>query len=358
MMKYTFVFLVFLRLAIGWHFLFEGLSKYHSTEVGETAYNKPFTSAGYFREAAGPLAPAFRWGLGDPDETALALLTVKPVPEKQDRATDKPHERVPPALHRLWQEYLDRFASHYQLDERQRQEAEARLQQAEDNVVNWLEESETKEKTKQVTRTFPTGEVKEQIPTARRIREYRANVEEIRDVLARKLPAFGKDVEGARLRKLKADTAEMRAGLLNDLGEQTSAYHKSLDDVLTKDQKALGPVPQGKKDRLLGWIDWLTTWGLTGVGACLLVGLLTRLNCVLGVGFLLLTYLLYPAFPWLPAPPSEGTYVYVNKNVIEMLALMALATTHSGRWFGVDALLHQLVLAFRGRRPEPAPAAA
>src|SRR5262249_37778550 len=78
---------------------------------------------------------------------------------------------------------------------------------------------------------------------------------------------------------------------------------------------------------LLGWLGFLPRWGLLVVGACLLVGLLTRLNCWLAAGFLLMTYLAMPAFPWLPAAPqSEGTYLFVNKNVIEMLALCALGT--------------------------------
>ena len=61
---------------------------------------------------------------------------------------------------------------------------------------------------------------------------------------------------------------------------------------------------------------------------------------MLAAGFLLSTYLSYPPFPWLAVPPkNEGYYLYVNKNVIEMLALLVLATTASGRWFGLDALL-------------------
>ena len=57
-----------------------------------------------------------------------------------------------------------------------------------------------------------------------------------------------------------------------------------------------------------------------------------------------------PPFPWLPtAPNNEGYYLFVNKNVIECLALLALATTASGRWLGLDALIHWML--FGGRRP-------
>ena len=55
MLRSTIVFLVLLRLAIGWHFLFEGLDKLRSMWIGPTENNRPFSSAGYFREAPGPL---------------------------------------------------------------------------------------------------------------------------------------------------------------------------------------------------------------------------------------------------------------------------------------------------------------
>ena len=70
-----------------------------------------------------------------------------------------------------------------------------------------------------------------------------------------------------------------------------------------------------------------------------------------------MTYLAAPPFPWLPTPPnSEGNYLYINKNVVEMFALLVLATTASGRWFGVDALIHWTFAALFGRKmPRPAP---
>src|SRR5262249_21213987 len=49
-------FLVLLRLAIGWHFLIEGLDKLNSAT---------WSSEAYLREASGPLAPVFRELAGD-----------------------------------------------------------------------------------------------------------------------------------------------------------------------------------------------------------------------------------------------------------------------------------------------------
>ena len=85
------------------------------------------------------------------------------------------------------------------------------------------------------------------------------------------------------------------------------------------------------------------TYGLFVVGACLCLGLFTRLNCFGGALFLILLYLAIPPFPWSPENlRTEGHYVFVNKNLIMALALLALASTRSGRWFGLDGLLQFL----------------
>jgi hypothetical protein len=47
-----------------------------------------------------------------------------------------------------------------------------------------------------------------------------------------------------------------------------------------------------------------------------------------------------PPLPGLPENPrAEGHYLFINKNTIEMLALLVLATTRSGSWLGLDALI-------------------
>src|SRR4030095_14028796 len=58
--------LLALRLAIGWHFLFEGLYKVQSYYTGPTDTNKPFSSEPYFKVAPGPLGAKMRKEFGDP----------------------------------------------------------------------------------------------------------------------------------------------------------------------------------------------------------------------------------------------------------------------------------------------------
>jgi uncharacterized membrane protein YphA (DoxX/SURF4 family) len=393
MKKSTAILLVLLRLSIGWHFLYEGLHKWHTIQVGETVTNRPFSSAGYFREAPGPLGKYFRQQLGDPDEQLLAELTPLPVPADQDPVTYPLRERMPPLLKREWEDYVARFEEHFQLDAEQRQRAQGILEQAESQIVTWLTRPDVDENTPKVVKNFPTGQVEEKLSVPERVAEYKAELQDLRDTLDRRLRVFNRDVEGKRLNAKKADVAQLRAGLTNDLKAKTAEYlEKPLRALLNENEvlllagastagllgsadgqgpllvssalfrgrfempeaKATLPEPPGHSRQW--WLDRITVWFLIVSGGCLLVGLFTRLNCVLAAGFLFTTYLLWAPFPWLPASPlSEGNYAYINKNLIEMLALLALATTASGRWFGVDAVLHWLWSAIRGRPPAVRP---
>jgi uncharacterized membrane protein YphA (DoxX/SURF4 family) len=75
-----------------------------------------------------------------------------------------------------------------------------------------------------------------------------------------------------------------------------------------------------------------------------LAGLFTPLACLVGAGFLVLTYLTHPPFPWYPLPPgTEGNPLFINKNVIECLALLVIAVHPTGRWMGLDSLWCRLV---------------
>lgn len=362
-------FLVLLRLAIGWHFLVEGFQKLPSeqlTALGLPTNNKPFSSSVYFREATGPLGDVIRRTAGDPDEEALARLEVKPIPPAQDPATYKPQLRVPPRLSQDWRAYLARFKAFYGLDADQQERADVALEQAEAKVVGFLTyapdaDAARREKdphyegyTSEQTRAYPSGEVKRRMTMGERLADYKAKLAELRDTAGHKLWLFGRDVEGARLRAAKAEVASLRAGLLADLDKQTQAFQESLDKLLTPQQKQLGKPAAAKAASFVDTIDLVTPWALTGIGACLLAGLFTRLAAGLAGLFLLMTFLAVPPFPWLPAPPvAEGSYLFVNKNVIEMLALFALMFLPTGRWFGADGLLYALTGPFRRRSATP-----
>jgi thiosulfate dehydrogenase [quinone] large subunit len=90
--------------------------------------------------------------------------------------------------------------------------------------------------------------------------------------------------------------------------------------------------------------DLITMWGLTIVGACLILGLFTRLASLAGAAFVFLFYIATPPFiGYFYSIPSEGSYLIVNKNLIEIAALAVIFTTRSGLYFGLDRIVHGLL---------------
>ena len=101
---------------------------------------------------------------------------------------------------------------------------------------------------------------------------------------------------------------------------------------------------------LLANADLITMWGLTLVGVLLILGLFTRLASLGGIGFIVLFYLCNPPFVgYFYSIPAEGSYLIVNKNLVELCALVVVLVTGSGRFAGLDRIVHGLV----GRRLAP-----
>ncbi len=88
------LFLVLIRISIGWQFLYEGLWKYNSQSSA-----KPWTSKGYLLNAQGPFRERFRSLVDDPNEELWL---------DYDQVSGS------------WESWQKQFASHYQLDEAQK----------------------------------------------------------------------------------------------------------------------------------------------------------------------------------------------------------------------------------------------
>jgi uncharacterized membrane protein YphA (DoxX/SURF4 family) len=330
------VFLVLLRLAIGWHFLIEAHEKF----TGDS-----WTSEPYLRGSVGPLAPTFRWLAGD---QLLDKLTPRPLAGGEDPLKVPMHERMPPALAREWDAYFKAFADHYQLDADQRTRARVRFEQQEDQTVVWLLQSK-----KGVSVTSPYGPpVTSEKTIPERIQDCQDKLVQGQIIETQELPAnatslFKGEVAG-RAKALRDDANRTRAELRADLGQQTQQMKDGLREVLTSDQRIMAPMPDRVEASFwtqsrLEWIDASVRWGLLLVGICLLLGLFSRPACVAGAAFLLAFYLAMPPLLGVPDNPRvEGHYFLINKNIIEMLALLVLATTPSGRWLGLDGLLQFL----------------
>ena len=89
---------------------------------------------------------------------------------------------------------------------------------------------------------------------------------------------------------------------------------------------------------LLPWIDRLIVFGLLAVGFSLILGLLTRAGCIGGLVLLAMFYLTAIPMAGTPMTGAEGTYLVVNKTLIEALAVLALMSLDTGKIAGLDRL--------------------
>jgi thiosulfate dehydrogenase [quinone] large subunit len=86
------------------------------------------------------------------------------------------------------------------------------------------------------------------------------------------------------------------------------------------------------------WIDRSVKIALLLIGLSLLLGLFTRIGASGALLLLSLFYLLYVPTLGVPQPNSEGTYLIVNKTLIEAIAVIVLLAFDTGRIAGLDLL--------------------
>ena len=91
---------------------------------------------------------------------------------------------------------------------------------------------------------------------------------------------------------------------------------------------------------ILSLADNLNMWGLTLIGACLILGLFGKHVSMLGMLLVLVYYLFTHSFWWLEyARPGEGSYLVVNKNLIEACALFVVYLFPTSELIGLDRLV-------------------
>lgn len=472
-------FLLALRLAIGWHFLFEGLHKIHSHSVGPTDWNKPFTSEPYFVAADGPLGPLVRAQIGDPETLIKTRIVPATTVDADKTNADDFYKAVPKAVADEWQAYVAKFKSEYLKDtpdadmtvkgvelpilanygkwitgvekgkeskvryvqtdvgftvpqrlahiavlEKQlkdlKERTEPRLGQgygydqtrmtaaknelrqaradlladADAAIADMKRELFAKTAGKKITdfkppsvqladeakfkelisftppggpATFETsvpplvkGIFTNYLETVRAVYPLKADGQKVIDAaeygkqsladwyanggIKKAKEAYDAAAKGGK----KDETDLAKAGVLAELDKQFASYKTSLGNMIPADVSSgvlatpvVKPVAQ---------MDLLTRYFITAVGAGIFFGLFTRLSSVLACGFLVMTYLTHPPFPWLPLPPNtEGNPLFVNKNVIEALALLVIAVHPTGLWLGLDALIHKVLFGTKNR---------
>jgi len=88
---------------------------------------------------------------------------------------------------------------------------------------------------------------------------------------------------------------------------------------------------------VLNVMDFLNVRGLILIGAGLIVGFITRAAAISGIVLLAFYYLSHPAIIGVTyAIPSEGSYLWVNKNLIELLTLWVIIMFPTWKAVGLD----------------------
>ena len=94
--------------------------------------------------------------------------------------------------------------------------------------------------------------------------------------------------------------------------------------------------------QVLPIIDFMVKWGLTLLGASLILGLFVRLSAYLGMLLMFLFYLPILNFPMV----GNNSYL-VNQHIIYMVGLFALASFRAGHVWGLDKWCSSLPICSR-----------
>lgn len=424
------ILIVLLRISIGWQFLYEGLWKKQTLSS-----NTPWTSEGYLKNAQGPLRDYFRGMLGDPDD----LNWLDYAKKSQD-----------------WYTWRDRFVTHYNLDDAQKQRLNILLDGSADldtpaadlppvsiyrvslaelpaNVTaaklgtavtydaakkelaltgsllpseeagllklvdvtrkadgsygktsNPEEKADAKavEFVKAVERVasqsrqlsyrhklaaqlrgnpenvgvagrkndrgsfdivMDTVTVDEADEKSNNVRY--GKIQEYKDLIA----DYNASVAGAKIdyqndhaTMLGRKLAIMRNELVTPIRTLDKELKNAAINLLKPEQLAKGAPP--RDDSPLARSDSQVMWGLIILGVMLISGLGTRVAAVLGAVMLMMFYMVMPPWPGVPQVPGPEHSFIVNKNMIEAIALLAIAALPTGSWFGIDGIIRRLAL--------------
>jgi uncharacterized membrane protein YphA (DoxX/SURF4 family) len=301
----TVVMLVVLRVTIGCHFLYEGVWKFKHAE---------FSAEPFLTQAKGPAAPLFYAMVYDIDGRQRLKIETDPKTGKSSISGKI---------------YLDAWTD---LDRQV--------------VQKYHLSSEQKESLQSVHQTYAAAldnYLKENLDD---IRAYFGSLD--------RFAAAGKAGNNGAEHQLKRrwdGRLELRSevgGWLSELDAMGESYRQAVWSLLSDAQRKMGDLPRAWTRTDL--LNYAVKYALTAIGLCLVLGFCTRLAALGGAGFLISVLLTQPPWPTIypPAPEVVGHALLVDKNFVEMIAALVLATTAVGRWGGLDCFLYH----WFGRRVE------
>jgi uncharacterized membrane protein YphA (DoxX/SURF4 family) len=144
--------------------------------------------------------------------------------------------------------------------------------------------------------------------------------------------------EFEHLSRLKTKLNSLKASVVGPVKALDADLKTKARNLLTADQIQRGPLPPEATP--LYKASTQAMWGLLIIGGLLIVGFCTRLAAVAGAFMLLNFYLVVPPWPGVPEPAGTTEHSFlVNKNSIEIVALLGIAALPTGSWFGLDGIV-------------------
>lgn len=306
--------LIFLRVAIGYHFFKEGTDKLDGN----------FSSKYFLNEAKGPNAPFFRSFLDDPDGVIrLCLVTEDPLRPRNEEFLNPIIS--PDFTFLIWEDYVDKALQYYG-DNGGLTDQDSKLARALeilDNHKQMLEEFLDENR----------AELKKHFGTIERLQGFDRDGEQ-RELVAQHVESLRYQVDSIRaerrsnFNKWCAEVEEIWDSLELEIHSLASGSPKQKQPLLLHrpfDQ----PYSWEKTiDRIIPWFD-------TTVGILLILGLFTRFASLLAGSFLVSVIATQP--PWIPG--VAPTYLYF----VELAGLCVLFSMAAGRFGGLDFFLNRLV---------------
>jgi uncharacterized membrane protein YphA (DoxX/SURF4 family) len=300
---------VLLRLCLGCHFLYEG--------VWKIVHRDQFTAEPFLSQAKGPLAGFFYAMIPDLDGRQRLRIV--------DEGNEKKRVDSAPIANR-WDQYRNDLLQYLKPRDETDQAATRAYQRFD------AESEKTYSTFKTSLESYFAANVDRVAAYFEALDRFQQSPEVRQDA------PFQKQRRWDRMMELRAEANTW----LKDIETQEASYKKSLYELMDEKQREkMAATPPNWKiwqwDRM-EQINFAVTYGLTAIGLCLIIGLLARPAALGGALFMCFVVMTQPAWPTIypPDPPIVGHALLVNKDFIEMVALLAIAATGAGRWGGLD----------------------
>ncbi|MDR3183736.1 MAG: hypothetical protein LBT89_12610 [Planctomycetaceae bacterium] len=303
--------IVLLRLVIGWHFFYEGLHKFDPAEG--------FSAKGFLGISKGPTAQFYYNFLPDLDGIErLEIGTIKDAGGK-DAKTFTAYEKA-------WDEYYARYLKKY--PNVKKEDADAVFNRylaslragAADTEKDIAAFKGSRERFLQTKADLKNDTAFEQKRRWDAMMAYRSEAEKWTGMLDK----MGGGLQSDLGRLANPELAGQSGGIVTD---PEKGYLRYLPNPFIKTQmKAM---------------DMAVMYGLSAIGLCMMLGFCNRLACLGGAVFLvnvvLTTFPVPGVYP--PLPTAVGNFMFVSKDVVELVAMLFLASIPAGRWAGLDYFL-------------------